>query len=66
MLKISIKISKMDSPLMLRVHLPSDFAATMIGSRNEKMIRSGIIDKNSSDTTASTIDMNSFARGSNW
>nr|KXH70801.1 MAG: hypothetical protein AM325_00280 [Candidatus Thorarchaeota archaeon SMTZ1-45] len=60
-----MKISKMDNPLMLRVHLPIDFAAAMIGIRNENMIRSGIIDRNRSDTTASTIDKNSFARGSN-
>jgi hypothetical protein len=61
-----MKMSKIDRPFILRVHLLSDFAAPMIGTRQQNMIRRGIIDRNSNDTTAKTIDMNSFARGSNW
>ena len=58
-------MSRIDRPLMLRVHLLSDFAALMIGTRQQNMIRRGMIERNSNDTTAKTIDMNSFARGSN-
>ena len=50
---------------MLRDHRRSDLAAPIIGTKQQNMISSGIIERNSKDTTARTIDMNSFARGSN-
>lgn len=64
-LKIMMKISKIERPFILRSHLRSDFAATMIGIRQQRIIKRGIIERNSNDSTANTIDMNILARGSN-
>ena len=63
-LKIMMKMSNIERPLMLRDHLRSDLAAPISGIKQQNMISRGMMAKNSNDTTAKTIDMNSFARGS--
>ncbi len=59
-----MKMSSIDSPLMLRVQRLSDFAAPSIGTRQMKIMSNGIISKKEREITARTIAMNILALGS--
>ncbi len=64
-LKMIMKMSKIERPLILRDHRRNDLAAPIIGTKQQNTISRGMIERNSSDTAARTIDMNNFALGSN-
>lgn len=51
-------------PFMLFAYLPRDFAAAIIGRRQMKTMRRGMMSMNMMDTDAHTMDRTSFDRGS--